>query len=61
LSGLTVSRISASVNYTSAYNYLFIGYGAISFIGVFIVLFLLGPLHKNEELHTYAEASNENV
>ena len=57
LSGLTVGRISASVNYTTAYNYLFIGYGAISFIGVFIVLFLLGPLHKNEELHTYAETS----
>ncbi|MES1215978.1 MAG: MFS transporter [Bacteroidota bacterium] len=57
LSGLTVGKISASANYTTAYNYLFIGYGAISFIGVFIVLFLLGPLYKNEELHTYAEAN----
>lgn len=61
LSGITVGKISASINYTTAYNYLFIGYGAISFIGVFIVLFLLGPLHKNEELHAYAETSKENV
>jgi ACS family hexuronate transporter-like MFS transporter len=61
LSGFTIAKISSSINYTTAYNYLFIGYGTISFIGVFIVLFLLGPLHKNEELHAYAESSNEEI
>ena len=56
LSGFTVAKISASVNYRTAYNYLFVGYGIIALIGVFIVLFVMGPLHKNEELHAYAEA-----
>lgn len=55
LSGLTVAKISASVNYQTAYNYLFVGYGIIALIGVLIVLFVIGPLHKNEELHAYAE------
>jgi ACS family hexuronate transporter-like MFS transporter len=56
LSGFTVAKISVSVNYQTAYNYLFVGYGIIALIGVFIVLFVMGPLHKNEELHAYAEA-----
>jgi len=58
LSGLTVSKISSSAGYTAAYNYVFVGYGLIAFIGVFVILFLMGPLHKNEELHAYAEATN---
>jgi ACS family hexuronate transporter-like MFS transporter len=57
LSGITVSRISKSANYETAYNYLFIGYGIIALIGVFIILFVMGPLHKNEELHKYAEST----
>lgn len=59
LSGYTVAKLSASINYTTAYNYLFVGYGIIALIGVFIVLFLLGPLHQNEELHAYAESQKE--
>ena len=37
----------------------FIGYGLIALLGVAVILFLLGPLKKNEELHTYAETINE--
>lgn len=61
LSGFTVARISASANYSTAYNYLFVGYGVIALIGVFIILFVMGPLHKNEELHAYAEVSKEKL
>jgi ACS family hexuronate transporter-like MFS transporter len=56
LSGITVRNISQQVNYTTAYNYLFIGYGILALIGVFIILFVMGPLHKDEELHKYVEA-----
>ena len=59
LSGYTVAKLSTSINYTAAYNYLFVGYGVIALIGVFIVLFLLGPLHQNEELRAYAERQKE--
>jgi len=59
LSGYTVAKISASVNYSTAYNYVFVGYGIIAMIGVCIILFLMGPLHKNEDLHTYANSSKE--
>jgi ACS family hexuronate transporter-like MFS transporter len=55
LSGFVVAKLSASANYTTAYNYLFVGYGVIALIGVFVILFLLGPLHPNKELHAYAE------
>jgi ACS family hexuronate transporter-like MFS transporter len=47
------------VNYTAAYNYVFIGYGLIALIGVCVILYLMGPLHKNEELHEYAESKNQ--
>jgi MFS transporter, ACS family, hexuronate transporter len=59
LSGVTVARISEKVNYSTAYNYLFVGYGIIALIGVCVILFLMGPLHKNEELHKYAESTAE--
>jgi ACS family hexuronate transporter-like MFS transporter len=55
LSGLTVAKVSASVNYVAAYNYVFIGYGLIALIGVVVILFLMGGLHKNQDLHDYAE------
>ncbi len=61
LSGVTVAKVSASVNYSVAYNYVFIGYGLIALIGVCVILFLMGPLHKNEELHMYAETVKEKV
>ena len=59
LSGVTVAKVSTSVNYTAAYNYVFIGYGLIALIGVCVILYLMGPLHKNEELHEYAESKNQ--
>ena len=58
LSGYTVAKVSAKVNYTTAYNYVFIGYGLIALLGVAVILFLLGPLKKNEELHTYVDNLN---
>jgi MFS transporter, ACS family, hexuronate transporter len=61
LSGYTVAKVSAHVNYSAAYNYVFVGYGLIALIGVCIILFVMGPLHKNEELHTYADATKENA
>ncbi|MEI9943409.1 MAG: MFS transporter [Chitinophagaceae bacterium] len=59
VTGNIVSKVSKSVNYTAAYNYVFVGYGIIALIGVFIILFLMGPLHKNEELHAYAASEKE--
>jgi ACS family hexuronate transporter-like MFS transporter len=59
LSGLTLTSVSASLSYQSAYNYLFVGYGIIALIGLFIVLFFMGPLHKDESLQAYADAKIE--
>jgi ACS family hexuronate transporter-like MFS transporter len=59
LSGRTVKTLSESVDYTTAYNYLFIGYGLLALIGVFITLFVMGPLHKDEALYSYAASGTE--
>jgi MFS transporter, ACS family, hexuronate transporter len=59
LSGRTVKSLSESLDYTTAYNYLFIGYGLLALIGVFIVLFVMGPLHKDESLHAYLASREE--
>ena len=59
LSGRTVKSLSESLDYTTAYNYLFIGYGLLALIGVFIVLFVMGPLHKDEALHAYVASVEE--
>jgi hypothetical protein len=32
------------------------GFGTICLVGLVIVLFLMGPLVKNKELHEYVEA-----
>lgn len=55
LSGITLKAVSTSHDYLTAYDVLFIGYGTIAFIGLFIMLFLMGPLVRNEALHKYAE------
>ena len=47
------------MDYTVAYNYLFIGYGLLALIGVFIVLFVMGPLHKDEALHAFVASREE--
>lgn len=55
LSGVTLKNVSASSNYLTAYNYLFIGFGVSAIIGLCIMLFLMGPLVKNQKLHDYVE------
>lgn len=55
LSGFAVKNISEAHNYTIAYNTVFIGYGVMALIGLFIVLFLMGPLVKNQKLQQYVD------
>lgn len=61
LSGITLKSVSASHNYTVAYNILFFAFGVSAIIGVLIMLFGMGPYHKNEELHKYVLAEAEPV
>lgn len=53
LSGITVKLISGSSGYAMAYNTVFVGYGLLAIIGVSIVLFVMGPLVKNESLYEF--------
>ncbi len=55
LSGITLKYVSASFSYAIAYNVLFVGFGVLSLIGLFVLLFLLGPLVKNKELQDYVD------
>ncbi|MFI5129632.1 MAG: MFS transporter [Chitinophagales bacterium] len=54
LSGVTLKHVSASYSYTIAYNVLFVGFGVLAMIGLFILLFLLGPFVKDKALQEYA-------
>lgn len=56
LSGRTLTMVTTTETYTSGYNLLFFGYGVLALIGLLVVLFLMGPLTKNEELHAYVQA-----
>ncbi len=58
LSGYTIEHISHSHNYSVAYNTVFVGYGVLALIAVIIVLFAMGPLEKNNDLHRYVEEDN---
>ena len=55
LSGVLIKSLSLHYNYTLAYSAVFIGYGIIGLIGLAIVLFLMGPLVKNQQLQDYVE------
>jgi ACS family hexuronate transporter-like MFS transporter len=55
LSGVTIKNLSVNYNYTIAYSAVFIGYGIIALIGLAIVLFLMGPLVKNQELQDFVD------
>jgi ACS family hexuronate transporter-like MFS transporter len=55
VSGLTLKALTVSGNYTAGYNALFYMFGAAAFIGLFIMLFLMGPLVKNKELEEYVK------
>jgi MFS transporter, ACS family, hexuronate transporter len=56
LSGIAVKSISTHYSYSLAYNAVFVSYGILSLVGLFIVLFLMGPLNKNMELQDYADS-----
>jgi len=55
LSGVTLKSVSASSNYFTAYNYLFIGFGVSAIIGLAIMIFLMGPLVKDQKLQDYVD------
>ena len=55
LSGITLKYVSASYGYAIAYNVLFVGFGVMALIGLFVLLFWLGPLIKNKELQDYVD------
>lgn len=59
LSGITLKAFSKSAGYVAAYNILFLGFGVLVVIGMYILLFLAGSFEKNKELETYAEGKPE--
>ncbi|MEO6914872.1 MAG: MFS transporter [Chitinophagaceae bacterium] len=61
LSGITLKYVTASYDYATAYNVLFLGFGVLSVIGLLILLFMLGPYTKSEGLHDYVSVQGENL
>lgn len=55
LSGIVIVKIASTHSYSLAYNTVFVGYGFMALIAVFIILFAVGPLKKNVELEQYVE------
>src|SRR5665213_597152 len=55
VSGIALKNLSVSHNYAFAYSVVFIGYGVLALVGVYIILFRIGPLVKNERLHQYVQ------
>jgi MFS transporter, ACS family, hexuronate transporter len=51
VSGISVKNLSETYNYSIAYNSVFIGYGVLALLGLSAVVFLTGPLVKDEKLH----------
>ena len=54
VSGLAVKNISATSGYATAYNMVFLGYGVMALVGLAIILFVMGPLVKDEKLQKIA-------
>ncbi len=52
-SGIAVKKLSLLYNYTTAYQFVFIGYGVMTIIGLYFILFRLGPLTPDKALHDY--------
>ena len=50
LSGIAVKNISSASGYAMAYNMVFLGYGISALIGLIIILFVMGPLIRDEKL-----------
>jgi ACS family hexuronate transporter-like MFS transporter len=61
VSGITLKHFSAAYGYAIAYNVLFVGFGVLAIIGVFVLLFLMGPLVPDKSLHAYVEANPSEV
>lgn len=61
LSGTTIERISKAYDYSFAYHTVFVGYGVLALIAVCVILFILGPLEKNEELEALVNESPETI
>ncbi len=57
LSGTTIEKLSKAYDYTFAYHTVFVGYGVLALIAVLVILFLLGPLEKNQKLEAYVNES----
>lgn len=55
ISGVAIKNLSNHFDHTIAYSAVFIGYGFMALIGLAIVLFLMGPLVRNEELQAYVD------
>jgi ACS family hexuronate transporter-like MFS transporter len=55
LSGITVKNLSSAYTYSFAYNIVFVGYGILAILGLSIVIFLIGPLVKDEGLQAYVD------
>lgn len=53
ISGLTVKNLSTAYDYTTAYHCVFIGYGLMAIIGVYIILKKIGPLVPDKKLFEY--------
>lgn len=54
LSGLAVKNISQVSGYAAAYNSVFLGYGLLAIIGTSIVLFVMGPLVRDQKLLNFS-------
>jgi ACS family hexuronate transporter-like MFS transporter len=61
LSGIILVYVSASYSSAVAYNVLFVGFGVLAMIGLFILLFFLGPLVKNKALQDYVDEGEVQV
>jgi MFS transporter, ACS family, hexuronate transporter len=57
VSGLAVKNLSLHFNYTIAYKCVFIGYGIIALIGLYLILFRIGPLVPDKKLQEYINES----
>jgi ACS family hexuronate transporter-like MFS transporter len=61
LSGLTLKAFSKSLGYVAAYNILFLGFGLLVVIGLYILIFLSGSFEKNIELENYSKGEESMV
>ena len=61
LSGLTLKAFSKSLGYVAAYNILFLGFGILVVIGLYILIFLSGSFEKNKELENYSQGEETMV